>query len=81
MSAEAGAEAEAEAEAGVNADQQKGQQDQQQGQRGQQAQQAQRGAVPPPKSRLYTRKGDAGWASLYNEQAYFRFKLTDLVTN
>ena len=57
------AEAEAEAEAGVHADGQQGQQ-------GQQAQQGQQGLVPPPKSRLYTRKGDAGWASLYNEQAY-----------
>ena len=24
--------------------------------------------APPPKSRLYTRKGDAGWSSLYNEE-------------
>lgn len=27
---------------------------------------------PPPKSRLYTRKGDAGWASLYNEQSLLK---------
>jgi len=28
--------------------------------------------IPPPKSRLYTRKGDAGWASLYNEQSLLK---------
>jgi cob(I)alamin adenosyltransferase len=27
---------------------------------------------PPPKSRLYTRKGDAGWSSLYNEQCLLK---------
>lgn len=26
----------------------------------------------PPKSRLYTRKGDAGWGSLYNEQSILK---------
>ena len=30
------------------------------------------GATPPPRSRLYTRKGDSGWGTLYNEQSLLK---------